>query len=258
MAETLRKASRPARATALAALVILAGVLAVFVPYVVRDRTLSAGVPAPPALYASTEFALAPRRSACMSSVSVEPDSHLARFAARPAPSPPQGGAQTPMPAERPKSGWRPPVEISIAAHGYHASGIAPAGHGYKQLSVAIVSPKHAVLSTVCFLNRGHSGVALEGTTEARTVSRSPTSLAGVGVVGDIALAFAEAPRRSLLDGLGTIFARASRLAGGLVPVWLIWALALLVAVGVPLGVLGALYSALREDDARLDAPQAS
>ncbi len=233
----------------LAGLLMLAGALAVFVPYLVRDRAFSGGVPAPPALFSATEYALAPGASACMSSVAIEPDSRIAEFAARPSPVPAAGGAEEPAPPKRASSGWRPPVELSLTAPGYAASGVAAGGHGYKSLSVAIDPPKHAVIGQACFINKGSAGVALEGTSEARTVSRSPTVLAGASVVGDVALAFQERPRRSLLDGLDTVFGHASALTDGLVPVALIWVLAILVAFGVPVCVLAALCWALREDD---------
>lgn len=238
------------RAVGLAALLMLAGILAVFVPYLTRKRTLSGGVPAPPALYIATDYELAPGASACMSSVAVEPDSRVAEFAARPAPSPPGGGASVLVVKRRRSRGRRPPIELTISALSYRTSAITRRGHGYKKLAVAIEPPKRALLGSACFTNRGRRGVALEGSSEARTVSRSTMTVAGTPVVGDVALAFTERPRRSLLSALRTLFGRASALTGGLLPVWLIWAFAVLVAVGIPTGALLALRSALRQQDA--------
>jgi hypothetical protein len=253
MAERWRGIGIAGRATALAALPMLVAGLAVFVPYLIRSRTVSAGVPAPPALFAATEYVLAPGRSACMSSVAVEAGSRVARFAARPAAAPAGGGGVVPGVGRRASSGPRPPVQLTITAPGYRASGLAPAGTGYKMLAVAIEPPRQALIGSVCFTDRGGTGVALEGSDEARTVSRSPTVLAGTAVAGDIALAFTQLPRRSLLSSLDELFARASALTEGLLPVWLIWCLAVLVAVGMPVGTLAALHRALQEDRDRPD-----
>ncbi len=244
------------RATALAALLILAGALAVFVPYLLRKRTFTAGVPAPPPLYTVAEYALAPGQRACMASVAVEPGARVATFAARPAAvapsssspasSPPSSG---PSSATASAAAPRPPVELTLRARGYAASALAPGGRGYRQLSVAIDPPSHAVLASACFVDRGSAPVALDGSNEARTVSRSAMTVAGAPVVGDVALAFTERPRRSLLSELHVLFARASALTDGLVPVWLIWTLAALVALGVPVATLLALHSSLRQDE---------
>jgi hypothetical protein len=254
MAERWRGIGIASRATLVAALIVLAGMLAVFVPYLLRTRSISGGVPASPALFVATEYALAPGHSVCMGSVAVEPGSDLARFAARPASAPAGGGATMPGVGKRSSTGARPAVELVISAPGYRTSGLAPAGSGYKPLSVPIVPPKHALLANACFTDRGTTGVALEGSSEARTVSRSPTTLAGVSVLGDVALEFQRRPRRSLLSALGILFEHASQLTEGLLPVWLLWAFAVLIAVGMPVATLAALRRALREDHERPDA----
>lgn len=248
MAEWWRGIGIAGRGTLVAALIVLAGTLAVFVPYLLRKRAISGGVPAAPALFVATEYALAPGRSACMGSVAVEAGSDLARFAARPASAPVAGGATMPGVGKRSSAGARPAVELVISAADYRTSALAPAGSGYKLLSVPIVQPKHALLANACFTDRGATGVALEGSSEARTVSRSPTTLAGVSVVGGVALAFQRRPRHSLLSALGILFEHASRLTEGLLPVWLLWAFAVLVGLGLPLCSLAALHSALRAD----------
>lgn len=233
-------------AACLALIVILLGVLVRFVPHLFEERTLSAGVPAPPALSAPSMFSLAPGQSACMSLVAVEPASRVATFSLLPA------GASSKAPSQHLQRLPRPAVELTLTASGFQASARTAAGYGAKSVSVRIDPPRHALLSTACFVDRGTIPVLLEGSSEARTITRSATVVNGTSVVGDIALSFAAAPRRSLLDSLGDVFGRASALTEGLVPVGLIWALALLVALVVPLGVVAALYLAVREDDLTL------
>jgi len=52
----------------------------------------------------------------------------------------------------------------------------------------------------------------------------------------------------SVLTELGVLFGHASNLTDGLIPVWLIWLIAPLVAFGVPIALILAFYSALLED----------
>lgn len=89
----------------------------------------------------------------------------------------------------------------------------------------------------------------LSGTVEPRTVARSATSIDGKTVVGDIALTFLADRQRSLLDRLGEIFGHISVMTDHLLPVGLIWLLAVLVALGVPCAAVAALYLSLREDE---------
>ena len=75
--------------------------------------------------------------------------------------------------------------------------------------------------------------------------------IGGRSIPGDVALTFLAAKRSSPLDELGRVFGHASNLTDRLVPVWLIWVIALLCAIGVPLGVLAALYLSLRPGGGR-------
>jgi hypothetical protein len=237
---------RAAVAAAVAVLAILVGVLAWFVPYLTDARSVSGGVPAPPPLAAVTDFELDPGQSACMSTVAVEPASRVAEFSLRPA-GPKGAPSPSADPPERMHS-VRGSVELVLTAPGYHAHALTPSGDGHELARLPIEPPKHSLLATACFVDRGTVAVLLDGTAEARTITRSTMVVAGASVVGDVSLSFYEAPRRSLLSSLGTVFARASRLTEDLVPSWLIWIVAVLVALGLPLGIVAALYVALREE----------
>ena len=221
-------------AAALGLLVVLIGALVWFRPYLTGRQASVSGVPAPPALTASTVQVLVPGQQACMGSVTVEPDSLAAQF---------HLGRGT-------REAGAPPFEFVLSAPGYSSASRGPAGSS-GVTSVAITPPPHSVLATACFVNRGRTNLYLDGSSEARTISRSPTTVNGVGINGDITLTFLNTRRASLLDRLGTIFGHASNLTEGLIPVWLIWILVALLVLGMPIGVFAAFYAGLREDEAR-------
>lgn len=222
-------------ATALAAAAILFGALVWFRPYLTKKQVSVSAVPAPNALAAISPYPLAPGQQACMTSVGVEPNSLAAQFELHPAKPGPQGG---------------PPVTLVLSAPGYRSVSQLAGGYPGGLATVPMTPSRHSLLATACFIDKGNTGVVLLGSAEARTVSRSATNIAGVSVAGDVSLTFLDTRPSSLLEQAGTIFSHASNLTDHLIPVWLIWILAVLVAFGVPLGIVGAFYTALREDEA--------
>lgn len=216
------------------AVLIVAGALIWFRPYLTVKRPAVSEVPAPAALFALTEFPLAPHGQACMGSVGINSTSRIAEFHLRPAKATPAGG---------------PPVELVLSAPGYRATLHVPGGYPGGSVALPIAAPKRATVGTACFVNRGRTTVLLDGTTEPRTVSRSAVSVNGRSTPGDIALAFTDNQPHPLLDRLGEVFGHASNLTDRLIPVWLIWAIAVIVAFGVPAGMVLAFYRGLREDE---------
>jgi hypothetical protein len=231
-----RKRPSFSRAGVVAALMLalmLAGALGWVIPYLRAPRPVVAGVPAPPPLFTASAFTLAAHEQACMSDVTVESNSRLAEFELRPARPGPAGG---------------PPVRLVLRAHDYQASVNVPGGYpgGAATLPITPGPPARTVIASACFTNLGHAPVNLQGSTEPRTIAHSSTRVGGRAVAGDITLTFYDSPERSLLRHLGEVFSHASNLTEGLVPVWLIWAIVLLVAFGVPGGIAAAFYIALR------------
>jgi hypothetical protein len=222
-------------ATAFACMLVLVSVLVWFVPYLTRKHASVAGVPDPAALLEVTEFPVPVHAQACIGDVTINAGSRLAQIELRP----------------KPPAKLGPPVEVVFSGPGYRGVMQVPGGYPGGSAALPITpAPKRSVLGTVCFVNRGSNTVLLDGTSETRTLSRSPTTIQGKPVAGDIALTFIDNRPRSLLGQLGEVFGRASNLTDHLVPVWLIWVLALLVAFGVPGGALAAYYIALRDDEA--------
>jgi hypothetical protein len=232
--DRLRAISSPLRATALAAVLMLIGALVWFLPYVTRKQTWPAGVPDPPALFMVTEFALKPHGEACLSDVTIDADTRLAQIELRPKPPDKLG----------------PPVDLVLTAGSYRGVMHVPGNYGGGIASLPVEPPPTTnLLGTACFVDVGSKPVLLDGTDETRTLSRSTTTVEGHPQPGDIALTFIDNRPHALLRKLGETFEHASNLTDRLVPVWLIWILAVLVAIGVPLGVLGAFYRALIEDE---------
>jgi hypothetical protein len=226
---------RPAlTVAAVGCILVLVGGLVLFVPYLARTRRSVAEVPSPPALASISRFAVAPGKEACMSSVAITPTSRVAQFRLRTRTRTAQAGAR---------------IELILRGSGYETRTRVAEGRTSPLVAVPIVAPMHALIGTACFANRGRTTVLLAGTTEPRTISRSTTRIAGRAVAGDIALAFLDDRRRSLLDRASEIIGHASNLTDGLVPVWLIWILAVLVAFGVPVGTMAAFYLAMTEDE---------
>jgi hypothetical protein len=217
------------------AVLILAGALIWFRPFLTQEEQRVAETPAPGAIFALTTFPLAPRGEACMSGVTITPQSQLAQFLVRPATPTPSGG---------------PPLELRLEAPGYHSA--LPIGGGYPggTATVPITPPHREEIGTVCFVNRGATVALLTGSAEARTISRSPLTIDGRRVTGDIGLAFRESTPQSLLGDLGEAFAHASSLTDHLLPAWLIWVIAIVVAFALPSAIVVAFLRALREDEA--------
>ena len=220
-------------AAAVGSALIVAGALIWFLPYLTQGRQSVSEIPSPPALKAPSEFALAPGEQACMSDIAVTTNSRLAKFRVRAGTA--QGG---------------PPIELTLSALRSATLRCLAAGYATGSATLPIVAPRHALLGKACFVNRGRLTALLVGTAEPRTVSRSTTRIDGRPVVGDIAIAFLDKRRPSLLDRTNEIFAHAANLTDNLVPVWLVWILAVLAALGVPIGSMAAFYAATQEDDA--------
>jgi hypothetical protein len=225
--------SRAGVVTALMLALMLAGAVGWLIPYLRAPRPVVAGVPTPPPLFTASAFTLVAHEQACMGDVTVETNSRLAEFELRPVRPGPAGG---------------PPVRLVLRAHDYEASVHVPGGYpgGAATLPITPGPPARTVIASACFTNLGHEPVAIQGSTEPRTIAHSSMTVGGHAVTGDITLTFYDSPERSLVRQLGEIFAHASNLTEGLMPVWLIWVIVLLVAFGVPAGIAASFYVALR------------
>jgi hypothetical protein len=232
----IRRPSAPVLAAAFAVVLIALGGVFLLQPHLRGGRNLVADVPAPRAFFAITRFVVPPHERACMGSVAIDANSDSAQFG---------------LAAARPGKGGDPPVDLVLLAPGYRGVVKVPRGTPSGVVTLPVhPRPTRSELGTACFVDVGRRPAALYGTTETRTVARSRTLIAGRSVAGDIALTFFDDRERPLWQEIDTTFGHASNLTDGLVPVWLIWIVALLVLFAVALGPAAALYFALRDDEA--------
>ena len=240
---------RPGSATlwalAMSALLLI-GALAWYVPPLRGGGEPAAEVVAPSGIPLDNTFTVPPHGQACMRSVTVTPRSDLAQFVVRPVAGAGPGG---------------PPVALSLSAPGYHAH--TPLATSYRPgvLVLAIsLQPRRSLIATACFSNRGRQPLRLVGTTELRSLSRSYPVLidgrpagadnlvAGRRALGQISLSFYERGSQSLGSRLTQTIDHASNLTGGLLGAGLVWLLAAVTALGVPIAMIAAWRRALTPD----------
>ena len=227
-------ASGSARAAAaLAAAVIVAGALLLLGFYLLHKEKPIAGTPAPRALFHATTFTLHPHQSACMSSITL----------------PPNGRTLQLLLGESSSGSGSPPIDVALSAPGYRSTAEVQGGQSEGQAQVAVHPPRHFVIGTVCLTNRGTSPALLVGSTELRSRTRSKLTIGGRPVAGDVALTFVDNKSRTRLSRVGEAFEHASNLTDRLIPAWLVWTIAVLVALSVPIGAIVFFQRALREDE---------
>src|SRR5437763_4754775 len=151
---------RPAIVGALAVLLALA----IAAPhFLTQKRAVIESTPEPPALFTVTPVQLSPGAQACMDSVTFTPRSQVAHFAVA-------------DPAGRPG----PALALTAAGPGYRFRTRVPAGYpGSGPVLALLEPPPRSLIGSFCIRNVGRGLVALAGTTEGRTVSRSNTSVDG-------------------------------------------------------------------------------
>jgi hypothetical protein len=225
-------------AVAVACVVILLGGLGM-VPYLLKRQPTLATVVSTPRVNTLlnrgvSAFPVGAHQQACMSAVTVTHQSAVAGYELRA-----EGGAR-----------GVPPLELLISAPGYHATSELPGGEYEKHLQFLIRPPRHSVIASACLLDRGTVPVAVEGTTDPATLSRSVLSIDGRPVAGNLTLNFFEDREQTRLAGVSEAFERISILTDHLIPVWLVWIVALATLVGVPMGTLYAVRRAIMESSA--------
>jgi hypothetical protein len=208
-----------------AALVVL-GAAVVLVPGLLRDRPRVDATPGPPPLSSVALVKVPGGGRACLGNVVLDPGSELATFTV--------GTYGRPGPA----------LDVTAAGRRYRvARGFADNAH----LAVALKPPPRAVPTTFCIANTGRRAIALYGSDELRTRSRETVTVGGRAVGPDVTLTLERRAPASVLDELGDVIARTTRWRPG-VGEPLVWALAVLVLLGVPGLALWGFSASLAED----------
>lgn len=195
------------------------------IPWLTRDRPDVTSTPTPPPFSTVTPISLAPGQRACSSKVAFSPDTRsLVVLAAK-------------------QEGPTPPLRITARAPGYHAGATVPGGYeGLTSLAATVPGPQRSVLGEVCVENTGRRTVQLQGTTEGRIQNRAVTSVDGEPIEAKLSLILTEGANRSLADRPGEVLDRIAAFKPPFVGRVSLAIFALLVLVGVPAGVLYAIW----------------
>jgi hypothetical protein len=230
-----------AKRAALAGLVAFALVAAVlWIPWLVEKRGVIDSTPVPRPIFGVTPVALAPASEACLNQVTLGPGSQVGEL-----------GVET---------GGRPGPELVVTASSevgsYRHRVTIPAGYDDDpSLRFQLVPPRETLIGKVCIRNAGRRPVTLAGTNEFRTMGRPVLSVDGqMREDVDVRLAFLQRAPHSYGDRVGSIFRHAAAFTPGFLPRALLFALALLALVAIPLGAMAALAAAGRDDE-RPDEP---
>jgi hypothetical protein len=218
---------------ALGAFVLVLVVVAAgrMLPFALEQRQITSAVPVPPPLFTISPIDLRPGAAACVEEVALDRRSGVAAIQTVPGSAPIQRLLFTASSgAYRARSAFR--------------GGLGPHGDVAEASFTAPPSPRGA---RVCMRNAGRRPVQLVGTEELRTATRARTTIGGVPQA-DLGLTIYEPGRRSLLAATPAILDRAALYKAGFLRGWMLFPLALLVAFGVPAGVLWALAHGLRAD----------
>jgi len=219
------------------ALVVL-GVGALLVPFLFRERELVAVTPAPPAARAVTVFELGAGRTACLGDVVMDPRSDEARM---------QVGTY--------QRGTGPALDVALTGAGAPQRVRIPAGFADNAvLRIPVRPPPRAALTRFCVTNRGTRRVGLYGSTELRTAARPILTIAGRRVSGEVALSFYERGRASIASRPGLLVERMSAFRPGWLSGGVLWVLAALAVLGVPMGAVWAWSRAVAQPSQEANA----
>lgn len=221
----------------LALVVVLLGAARSWQSELTSDRDVITSSPGLEPLAAPADFRLRPGRRLCVAPVALTPDTAKAQFVL--------GAA----------GGTVRNVRVASTGPGYRAATvITPIAVGDPSVAPAQVAPPSRTIldGRVCVSNGGRHPLLVRGANDARSISAAVTSIDGRAQPDhDAALLMLESSPRSIGERLGTIFARASALTGGVVPAWLLWPLLVAVLLLVPLAVIASFADAVRADGRR-------
>jgi hypothetical protein len=214
----------------LAGLVVLAaGAVHWWVPWLTRDRDFSASVPQPPPLFNLPYIGLDARERACFPDAVMDTHSETARF--------------------RVHLGRRPaqPLTLTLGGPGYRLVRRIPATYtDDATIRVPVRAPARDVAVRVCLSNDGRRRIALFGSDD-QTKAPYSTHVGGRPVKANPQFAFYERRPVAIADRTGVVMARVRTFRPGIVGPGLVWPLVALVVIGVPAGVLFALYAGWSE-----------
>ena len=196
-------------ARAMFVVVLVAGAVLLWRPFVTREHEVVSATPTPIALYQPVPIPLRPRSTACLDGVTFGRDAEVVGFTA-------QGDGPLVITAGRARAVARPP------------------------LVRARLTP---MTGRLCIRNAGRRTVLLPGTTDAGSTAPPVTTIDGRPITPDVTVTLYRREPSSHLARAGDIVRHAAALA------WspaLLWLLGVLVVLGVPAAIAGGLVLSLR------------
>lgn len=207
--------------------VLIVLLFALILPALDGSRRIATEVPQPPPLQSVSLVEIPGGQQACSDQIGLLPGRQVAEM---------RIGTYGKAPAR---------LLFALSAPGYRETiPVAPSYVDNSLLDVAFNGPPKVLEGSVCLTNLGRTPVALYAAA-GRSESRSTTTVDSRLWPATFDLAFYAAKRQSLLDDAGTIMRRL-RLFHAHVGLGLLWVLALLFVIGVPLAAVAVLTSAGR------------
>jgi hypothetical protein len=212
-----------------ALLVLAVAAVAVFVPYLSREREAVAGVPVPSPFAVQENIRLAPDQEVCLDAVAIDVDSEIAEFSV----------------ISKTKSG--PPLRVSAEAPGYRAAAEVDGGYlSPDTIRVPLEPPTRSLLAEFCVANLGKRRVDLLGAHEARTASRVVARVDGTDIPQDLTLRFLSEDSGSVLARLDSLIDRMSAFHPPVLETPVLWLLLALLVVVLPAAAIYAVVSSFR------------
>jgi hypothetical protein len=214
------------------ALVLLVCAVALGRPYLTKERDYPASIPQPPSVVSVVLVGLSHGHSVCLHNAVMDTHSGRALFQVE------TYGKPT------------VPLRLSLSGEGYDATVHVPAS-SYKDegiINVPVPVPRRDVFVRACFTNLSKRPAALFATTSAELAPVTATDN-GKPLATNPWLAFYETKRTSIVHRLPTIVARVGIFRPPFIGGWLLWPLAALFALGIPLAVVVTYARALSDDE---------
>jgi len=217
---------------ALAAVLIVGALLVWGIPWLTKPRPDMTSTPTPPPFATITPVLLEPGARACEDEVALSTDTRTvivlsARF-----------------------EGTGPPLRVEATAPGYRGRGEVAAGyHGLEGLPATIPAPPRDAIGTVCVENAGRRPALLQGTIEGRIQNRSATSIDDTVIPQKLSLLLSTGQDRSIADRIGQTLDRIAAFKPPVLAPAVLAILALLVLVGVPAGVVYAVWRGIGDEE---------
>jgi len=213
-----------------AVVVFVLGALLVVRPFVSTQRQMPSEIPSPASLFSTSSVPLDPGHPVCFRDVVAERHSEILQYRV----SAPNGPA--------------PQMTVTLKGPGYEAKAVIPPGLlDGQNAQAAIPAPPTDVPVRVCIRNDGKTPTALF-TSADRTRSRSLAHIDGHTIQASVWFAFYEPRWRAISERVPLTIDRMTVFRPGYAAPWVLWIIAVLFIVGVPIAVVWALVRALRED----------